>query len=164
MRSFFTLAAVLASLVGAAPCLADPRLELEVGAGASSLAHPTPTFAGRIGVDLLDWFTPSLQVMSATPLSGAAAGFGIIAELRAHTRGRFQLTGGVGMGLATASFTSPSSGLVDAQLNRVSPYLFADLGVRVTFGPFWVGASVGGAPLAQQWLALLTVGFAAFGS
>ena len=49
------------------------------------------------------------------------------------------------------------------RLNSVSPYLYADLGVRFVFGPFWVGLSAGGAPLAQQWLGLLTVGFSAFG-
>jgi hypothetical protein len=158
----------------ALPAFAGPQLEVEVGAGASGLSLIAPTFTGRVGVDLMGWFTPSLRVMSLTPLSGDTVGWSALAELRAHTPGVFQLTGGVGLGLATASFTRQASGAVSTQVstlatstlstNTIAPYLFADLGVRVKLGPVFVGASVGGAPFANQYLALLSVGFAAFGS
>ena len=156
------LASVVLCLL-AAPAWADPKLEVELGAGASGLAAPTPTLMGRIGVDLLDWFTPSLRVMSVTPLSGQSMGWSVLGEFRAHTSGRVQFMGGLGMGLATASFTTRPTGGVDASLNSVSPYLYADLGLRVFLGPCWIGLSAGGAPLARQWLGLLTVGFSAFG-
>ena len=154
---------VALTLLLAAPVRAAPKLELELGAGASGLSTANPTFLGRIGLDLANWFTPSLRVMSVTPLSGHAMGWSVLGELRAHTRGHVQFMGGLGIGLATAAFTTRPSGGLDAQLNSVSPYLYADLGVRFVFGPFWVGLSAGGAPLAQQWLGLLTVGFSAFG-
>jgi hypothetical protein len=155
--------ALAAALVAAAPALASPKLELEVGAGAAGLAEVSPTFTGRVGVDLMGWFTPSLRVMSLTPLSGDAMGWSVLAELRAHSPGRFQVTGGVGMGVATAGFTRSATGAVDLQLSRVSPYLFADLGVRVMLGPVFIGASIGGAPFAGQYLGLVTLGVAVFG-
>jgi len=147
----------------AAPARAQARLEVELGAGASGLAAPSPTFTGRVGIDLLGWFTPSLRVMSVTPLTGRGLGWSVLGEFRAHTAGRVQLTFGLGMGLATASFTSGGAAGLEAQLNPLAPYLYADLGVRVLFGPLWVGLCAGGAPLAQQWLGLFTVGFSAFG-
>jgi hypothetical protein len=163
MRSRRALVTLTLSLLLAAPARAAPKLELELGAGASGLTAPNPTFLGRIGLDLANWFTPSVRVMSVTPLSGHAMGWSVLAELRAHSSGHVQFMGGLGIGLATAAFVTRPSGGLDAQVNSISPYLYADLGVRFTFGPFWVGLSAGGAPLAQQWLGLLTVGFCAFG-
>lgn len=157
-RALTAFAVVLASAA-----TASPRLELEVGAGATTLTEISPTFTGRIGVDLMDWLTPSLRVISVTPLSAQAMGWGVLAELRAHTSGVVQLTGGVALGIASASFTAPSRGGVETQINGVTPSLWADLGLRVTLGPFWIGASVGGAPVSWQLMGLVNIGVAVFG-
>ncbi len=141
---------------------AGPRLELEVGAGAAGWTQATPTFTGRIGVDLLGWFTPSLRVMTTTPISGEQVGLSALGEFRVHTPGFLQLTAGVGVGVATASFSSRGAGIggIDATVARVNPYLWGDIGLRVMITRLWVGLSVGGAPLASQWMGLLSVGVA----
>lgn len=140
------------------------KLEVEVGAGATSRDAISPTVSARVGVDLWNWFTPSVRLVSVTPWAGPESAWAIQGELRAHTRGRvLQLTGGVGLGLATANVVRSSSGL-DANLTRPAlPWLTGDVGVRALLGPFFLGVSVGGAPLQQQWLASLNLGFVAFG-
>ncbi|MBL8918972.1 MAG: hypothetical protein JNJ54_08955 [Myxococcaceae bacterium] len=159
---------LLASATLAAPEVkkdgGDAKLELEVGAGATSRDAISPTVSARVGVDLWNWFTPSVRLVSVAPWAGPESAWAIQGELRAHTRGRvLQLTGGVGLGLATANVVRSSSGL-DANLTRPAlPWLTGDLGLRALLGPFFVGVAVGGAPLQQQWLASLNLGFVAFG-
>jgi hypothetical protein len=152
--------AIAASVaVFACAASASPRLELEVGGGLTAISQLAPTFTGRIGLELMGWFTPSVRVMSLTPLSARAMGWSVLAELRAHTPGRVQLTGGLALGVASASFTA-RSGVMDARVDQVAPYLWADLGLRVILGPFWIGAAVGGAPFDAQLMVLANVGVA----
>ncbi len=150
------------SLALAVPALAGPKLELEVGAGGSGTKAAAATLTGRIGVDLLDWFTPSVRVVTLTPLGGAPTALAVLGEVRAHTSGKLQLTAGVGVGVATATFVPGATG-VDATVARATPWLQGDVGLRVVLGPFFVGLGVGGAPAAQRWMATLSVGVAAFG-
>lgn len=142
----------------------DPKLELEIAGGASAQNDLTPTVSGRIGVDLWNWLTPSVRVLSVAPWAGPTSAWAIQGELRAHTQGALlQLTGGVGLGLATASVDRSSSG-VDATVARAAqPWLTGDVGARVLLGPFFLGASVGVAPIQRQWLGSLNVGLIAFG-
>ena len=144
--------------------LAALLLELELAGGASAQNDLTPTVSGRIGVDLWNWLTPSVRVLSIAPWAGPTSAWAIQGELRAHTKGTLlQLTGGVGLGLATASVDRSASG-VDATVSRAAqPWLTGDLGARLLLGPFFVGASVGVAPLQRQWLGSLNLGVIAFG-
>jgi hypothetical protein len=140
-----------------------PKLEVEVSGGVTSRTDLTPTVSARLGVDVWNWFTPSVRLLSVAPWAGSQSAWAIQAELRAHSKGTFQLTGGVGLGLATANVVRTGSGL-DAELTRPAlPWLTGDVGARVLLGPIFVGVSVGGAPLQQQWLASLNLGFVAFG-
>lgn len=161
--------ALLAPLMG----LAEPavkqssdtaKLEVEVSAGATSRDAISPTVAARVGVDLWNWFTPSVRLVSVTPWAGPESAWAIQGELRAHTRGRvLQLTGGVGLGLATANVVRSTGGLDAALARPAQPWLTGDVGVRALLGPFFIGVSAGGAPLQRQWLASLNLGFVAFG-
>lgn len=166
-------AAALVSLVSTAafaepeqvkPSPDDPKLELEVTAGATARTELTPTVSARIGVDFWNWFTPSVRVLSVAPWSGSQSAWAIQAELRGHTKGSLlQLTGGLGLGLATANVVRSDAGL-DASLARpAQPWLTGDLGARVLLGPIFIGVSIGGAPLQQQWLGSLNLGVIAFG-
>lgn len=140
----------------------DPKLEVEVSGGVTSRTDVTPTVSARLGVDLWNWFTPSVRLVSVAPWAGSQSAWAVQGELRAHTRGTFQLTGGLGFGLATANVVRTGSGL-DADLTRPAlPWLTGDVGARVRLGPLFLGVSVGGAPLQQQWLASLNLGFVAF--
>ncbi len=96
--------------------------------------------------------------------AGSQSAWAIEAELRGHTKGALlQLTGGLGLGLATANVVRSDAGL-DASLARpAQPLLTGDLGARVLLGPFFIGVSVGAAPLQQQWLGSLNLGVIAFG-
>jgi hypothetical protein len=153
----------LAALLSSAPALAGPRLELEVGGGVFDVSAPAPTFTGRLGVDVLGFFTPSLRVTTLTPFSASASSWLLLAELRLHTPGMVQLTGGVAAGFATADVRHPSSAPLEATVARNAPWLQADLGLRVVVSRFWVGAAVTYAPFAQQWLGTLNLGVAFFG-
>lgn len=150
---------VLLAALAASPALAGPRLELEVGAGAWALKAFTPNVTGRVGLDLFGWFTPSLRVLTLNALGSNPTALSILAEGRAHTKGLFQVTGGVAVGFATATVSPDGSSVA-----RAAPALLGDLGVRVMLGPVWLGAGVGGNPLALTWQALLNVGVVAFGS
>lgn len=143
----------------------DPKLEVEVTGGVTSRSDLTPTVSARLGVDFWNWFTPSVRLVSVAPWSGSQSAWAIQAELRGHTRGSLlQLTGGIGFGLATANVVRAPTG-VDADLSRpAQPWLTGDVGARVLLGPLFLGVSVGGAPLQQQWLASLNLGFVAFGA
>lgn len=148
--------AVLSAVLFAVPALAAPTLELEVGGGAFDIHAPQPTFTGRVGVDLLGFITPSLRVTSLTPLSGSASAWLMLGEVRLHTPGTVQLTGGVAVGFATADVTYAAP--LDTSVTRLSPWLQADLGLRVMLGRFWVGAAVTSAPLQSQWMGTLNLG------
>lgn len=150
---------LLVAALSAAPALASPRLELEVGAGAWALKAFTPNVSGRVGLDLFGWFTPSLRVMTLNAIGSDPTALSVLAEARAHSKGIFQVTGGVGVGFATAT-VSPSG----SSVARAAPALLGDVGLRVMLGPVWIGAGVGANPLALTWQALLNVGVVAFGS
>jgi hypothetical protein len=153
----------LAALLSAAPALAGPRLELELGGGVFDVATPQPAFTGRIGVDLLGFLTPSLRVSSLTPFSASASSWLVLAELRLHTPGMVQLTSGVAVGFATADVQHASSAPLEASVTRNAPWLQADVGLRVVVSRFWVGAGVTYAPFAQQWMGTLNLGVSLFG-
>ena len=120
----------------------DPKLEVEVSGGVTSRSDLTPTVSARLGVDLWNWFTPSVRLVSVAPWSGSQSAWAIQAELRGHTRGSLlQLTGGIGFGLATANVVRAPTG-VDADLSRpAQPWLTGDLGGRVLLGPLFLGVS-----------------------
>lgn len=150
--------------------LAGPRLELEVGGGATALPAVSPAVQARVGLDLFDVLTPSLKVVSRSPWSPAESTVGAYFELRAHTRGVVQLTGGVAAGLFSATVATAGTPVVGAdgvvtvsQPTRLRDDYLADLGLRVKLGPAFVGASVGVAPAQQQVFGTLTLGLALFG-
>lgn len=153
---------VLAAVLSSATALASPKLELEVGGGAFDVSSPQPTFTGRVGADLLGFFTPSLRVTSLTPLGGERSAWLVLGELRLHTPGTLQLTGGLGLGFATADV--PRASVLDTSVTRSgAPWLQADLGLRVVLGRFFVGAAVTSAPLERHWMGTLNLGVALFG-
>jgi hypothetical protein len=148
----------------ASAAFADPRLELEVGGGVSANCVCTlhPALTVRAGVDLADHFTPSLR-MTTFALPGTDNHlWSVLAEFRAHTSGRFQVNGGVGVGLGKASFDANLDGL-NANFFRVSPYVNVDGGVRLMLGRWWIGANVGGMPWQKVVSATLSVGVSPFG-
>lgn len=169
MRRLLVLLLCLPALALANPAevkeaASGPKLELEVTAGAASRNDLAPTVSARVGLDLWNWFTPSVRVFSVAPWAGPESAWAIQGELRAHTRGTlFQLTGGLGLGLATATVVRGSTGLEAGLTRSAQPWLTGDLGVRALLGPFFIGLSVGGAPFQQQWLGSLNLGVIAFG-
>jgi hypothetical protein len=148
--------AAFAAVLSALPALAAPTLELEVGGGAFDVRAPQPTITGRVGVDLLGFVTPSFRVTSLTPLRGASSAWLVLGEARLHTPGPVQLTGGVALGFATAHVTHAAP--LDTSVSRVSPWLQADLGLRVVLGRFWIGVAVTSAPLQSYWMGTLNLG------
>jgi hypothetical protein len=153
---------VALSLLVAAPALASPHLELEGGAGVYGWSNPWPVLTARAGIDLFDWFTPSLRVTSASPVGFGQSEWAVLGEFRAHSRGTLQVNGGLGVGLGTAKLVANPFAGVNAQVASVAPYLVGDIGVRVMIGRAWVGANVGGAPISMAWLATLNVGVSLF--
>ncbi len=149
--------------------LAGPRLELELGGGATAWPAVSPTVQARVGLDLFDLLTPSVKVVSRTPWSTDRATLGVYFELRAHTRGVVQLTGGVAAGLLSSTVTAGTptigaDGVVTATTpTRLRDDYLADVGLRVKLGPVFVGAAIGVAPVQQQVFGTLTVGLALFG-
>ena len=161
MRTFRLF--LLLSAVVAVPAFASPALEIELGAGAHGLKEAAPTVTGRLGLDLWNWFTPSFRVMSLNSLASDQQAWAMLGELRAHTRGRFQLNGGLGLGFALASFAPGDDRGVNAKVTTVNTYLQGDIGLRLTIGRFWVGLNVGGAPYQQMFMGTLNLGVRAFG-
>jgi hypothetical protein len=153
----------LAALLSSSLAVAGPHLELEVGAGASGLSTAVATFSGRVGLDLFDFLTPSVRFLSAAPLEVTSpVGWGVLAELRLHTSGTLQLTGGVALGVASANLAWRAT--TSGQLDQLAPYLTADIGLRLKLGPVLIGVGVGGAPwVSPQWMALANVGVSLFG-
>jgi len=143
----------------------SPKLELEISAGATTRLQLSPAVSGRVGVDLWNWFTPSVRVVSVAPWAGSNSAWAIQGELRAHTGGTFvQLTGGVGLGLATATIDREGSELDATVQKAAQPWLTGDVGGRVLLGPVFLGASLGYAPVQRQWLGSVQLGVIAFGS
>jgi len=150
----------LLALLSSSVAVAGPHLELEVGAGASGLSTAAATFSGRVGLDLFEFFTPSVRMLVATPLSLDPAGWAFLGELRLHTPGVFQLTGGVAFGLSSAGMAFRAA---TTSLTALAPYLTADIGVRLKLGPVLIGIGVGGNPwVSPQWVALANIGVSLF--
>ena len=143
---------------------ADPRLELEVAGGVSThcFCKLSPALTARVGVDFAEHFTPSIRILTfALPGSDHHA-WALLGEFRAHTRGRFQVNAGVALGFGKAFFDASEDGL-EAQFFRVDPYVNVDVGARLMFGRWWVGANVGGMPALALYTATLNVGVSPFG-
>ena len=156
---------ILALLSSSFGAWASPRLELEVGGGATGTAslRPdlSPSLGARVGVDLWEHFTPSLRVLTLSPLGSDHTSWATLAEARIHSSGIFQVSAALGAGFGNAEVgTQPA---LDAQFFQVKPYLEGDVGARVMIGRFWIGLNVGGMPLDRTWIASLNVGVAAFG-
>lgn len=143
---------------------ADPRLELEVAGGASAhcLCKISPALSARIGVDFAEHFTPSVRLMTFALPGSDNHTWAVLGEFRAHTKGRFQLNAGAGIGFGAAQFNAGEGGL-DAQFFRVSPYVNLDVGARVMLGRWWIGANIGGMPGQRVYTAMLSVGVSPFG-
>ena len=143
---------------------ADPRLELEVAAGASArcLCKLDPALSARVGVDFAEHFTPSIRLMTFALPGSDHHTWAVLGEFRAHTSGRFQVNAGAGIGFGEASFNAGEGGL-DAQFFRVAPYVNVDAGVRLMLGRWWIGANVGGMPGQRVYTAMLSVGVSPFG-
>ncbi len=138
------------------------HLELEVGAGAYGWGTPAPAFTTRVGVDLFDWFTPSIRLTTASPWLGHSSSWAVLAELRAHSRGRVQVNGGLSFGMANLAFAAPVPHVVATSVNPVHPYVLGDVGVRVRLGHGWIGFNIGGSPFAPAWMAMLNAGLVLF--
>ena len=155
----FLLSVVLAS----SAAWADPRIELEVAGGASAgcLCKISPAFSARVGVDFAEHFTPSVRMLTFALPGSDNHSWAVLGELRAHTRGRVQVNGGVGLGVGTATFNANDEGL-NAEFFRGAPYLNLDAGLRVMMGAWWIGANVGGMPGQRVYTAMLSVGVSPF--
>lgn len=146
------------ALMSAAPAVAFPAFELEVGGGATGREQIAPSFQGRVGLDLFDRVVVSLKGLSLSPVWQPAQQWGFLADAHVHTRGRFQVNGGLGVGFALATFLPTQDSGVETRLTTVSPFLLADVGVRLQLGHFFAGLNVGGWPWTPVWLATLTLG------
>ena len=158
--------AVLAAVLSSVSVWASPRLEMEAGGGVFGHGDSSPTFTGRLGVDFWNHLTPSVRLMTLSPLDAGRSAWAILGELRAHSSGRFQVNAGLSLGLGTATFGGGSNNQpLNANVYGVAPYFLGDVGLRLMLGRFWVGLNVGGSPMPdhQYWLGTLSVGFAAFG-
>ncbi len=155
---------MLVLVVSSSAAWADPRLELEVAGGASAgcLCRVSPALSARLGVDFANWITPSIRMMTFALPGSDDHVWAVLGELRAHTRGRFQLNAGAGIGFGAATFNAGDEGL-EAQFFRVKPYVNLDVGARLMFGRWWIGANVGGMPGNRVYTAMLSVGVSPFG-
>jgi hypothetical protein len=155
---------ILLLVVSSSAAWADPRLELEVAGGASAhcLCKIAPTLSARVGVDFAEHFTPSIRLMTFALPGSDNHTWAVLGEFRAHTKGRFQVNAGVGIGFGAAAFNAGEEGL-DAKFFRVDPYVNVDVGARVMMGRWWIGANVGGMPGHGVYTAMLSVGVSPFG-
>lgn len=161
MRPFLVLFALLFST----QALAVPALELEVNGGTFGhdfVSAPTPTLGARVGLDIADLVTVSVRGATLCKFDQPRQELGLLADVRLHSRGRFQLSGGLGLGLAIATFDS-SGGSLDAGFATVRPFPLVDLGVRLNLWRFFVGVNVGGWPFTPTWFGTASVGFQFFG-
>lgn len=163
MRPFLAAAALLFST----PALAVPALELEVNGGVKGHNGPEtigPTFGARVGLDLWDLLTLSVRGMTLSTFDQPRQELGFLADVRVHSRGRFQVNGGLGLGLAIATI-APSGDWVDASFTTVRPFPLADVGVRLNLWKLFIGLNVGGWPFnpTPTWMGTLNVGISLFG-
>jgi len=157
---------VLAGVLVCSAAWASPQLEMEAGGGIFGHADSSPTFTGRVGVDFWNHLTPSVRLITLSPLDSGRSAWAVLGELRAHTNGRWQVNAGLSLGLGTATFaTGTDHSPLAANLYSASPYVMGDVGLRLMLGHFWVGVNVGGSPMPdnQYWLGTLSVGFRMFG-
>jgi hypothetical protein len=157
---------VMAAVLVCSAASASTGLEVEAGGGVFGHADTSPTFTGRVGVDFWNHITPSVRLMTLSPMDGGRSAWAVLGEIRAHSNGRWQVNAGLSLGLGTATFAAGTSKTsVSANLYSVSPYVMGDVGLRLMLGRFWVGLNVGGSPMPdnQYWLGTLSVGFRAFG-
>jgi hypothetical protein len=152
---------VLVSLI-ATGAWASPRLELEVGGGATAHAEPSPTFSARLGIDFIEHLTPSIRMLTLTPPGSEQQVWAMLGEFRVHSSGRFQVSAALGVGFGNAAFAAVDR-RIDAEFFAVAPYVNADVGARLMLGRFWIGLNVGGMPWSNLWLATLNVGVGVFG-
>ena len=155
---------LLLAVSSSSAALADPRLELEIGGGASSgcLCKISPALSARLGVDFAEHFTPSIRMMTFALPGTDNHTWAVLAEFRAHTKGRVQVNAGAGIGFGAATFNANEDGL-NAEFFRSAPYINVDAGLRVMLGRWWIGANVGGMPGHKIVTAMLTVGVSPFG-
>ena len=96
-------------------CCADFAclLELEVAGGASAacLCRVSPALSARLGVDFAEHFTPSVRMMTFALPGSEDHSWAVLGELRAHTKGRFQVNAGVGLGFGQAHFNAGPDGI-----------------------------------------------------
>jgi hypothetical protein len=155
----------LAALLFAAPAFAVPALELEVNGGVKGHNGPDtigPTLGARVGIDLWDILTFSVRGMSLSKFDQPTQEFGLLLDARVHSPGRFQVNGGLGLGLAIAT-VSPGGDWLDASFTTVRPFPLLDVGVRLNLWKFFVGLNVGGWPFTPTWMGTLSVGISLFG-
>ena len=150
---------LVAAIVLACPFSARAaKLELEVGAG-RALGGVANSWTGRVGLDLFEHLTPSVRVMTQSPIWGDTQTWALLGELRAHTRGTLQLTAGLGLGVATASVVRGPDATV--RIQRVpTRYAVGDVGLRFMLGDFWLGGGVARSTGWDGYLATLSVGWA----
>ena len=141
---------------------AAARLELEVGAGAESRAA-APMLTGRVGVDFFDWLTPSLRAFAVSPPGGDVSAWALAGELRAHTRGRVQMFGALGLALGNA-YLFAENDTYSARMVRQGAYLLGELGARLRLFDFFLGLSVGGSPLSDRFLVTASLTWAGLGT
>lgn len=155
---------ILVLVVSSSAAWADPRLELEVGGGVSAhcLCKISPALSARVGVDFAEHFTPSVRMMTFALPGSDQHTWAVLGEFRAHTRGRFQVNAGAGIGFGAAAFNPGEDGL-NAQFFRVAPYVNLDVGMRLMMGRWWLGANVGGMPGPGVYTAMVSVGVSPFG-
>ena len=155
----------LLGLLVCSSAAAFPALEVEAAGGIlgrDSVQSIAPTFAGRVGLDLFDRVTVSMRGMSLSPITAPTQVWGFLADAHVHTRGHFQVNGGLGVGFALAAFSSGDKAL-DVSLSGVRPFLLADVGVRLALGHFFIGLNAGGWPWTPMWMGTLSFGVRFFG-
>jgi hypothetical protein len=155
MRHFF------AAVVLACPFAARAaKLELEIGTTHVLAAAPRALTA-RIGLDVLGHLTPSVRALAQSPTCCGRETWAMLGELRAHTGGWLQLTAGLGVGIGTAYLTDGPPDVGTASVQRIqSKYMMGDLGLRLMFRDFWVGAGVARSTGWDGYRATLSVGWA----
>ena len=155
MKNFVT-AMVLAFPLAAGAA----KLELEIGS--MHVVAPQPrALTARIGLDVLGHLTPSVRALTQSGTCCGRETWALLGELRAHTGGWLQLTAGLGLGVGTAYLAERSPDAASVRVQRApSQYMMGDLGLRVMFRDFWVGAGVARSTGWDGYRGMLSVGWA----
>jgi hypothetical protein len=131
--------------------------------GHDFVSAPGPTLGARVGLDLFDLVTLSVRGMSLSRFDQPRQEIGLLADVHVHSRGRFQVNGGLGLGLAIASVEQAGGGL-DVSYSTVRPFPLLDVGVRLNIWKFFVGLNVGGWPFGvPTYTGTASVGISLFG-